>query len=99
MIKTVEIPSKTSRKVKFVPVLEVDSETGETSKRTYVEFNGALLIPITDAHRFNTSASSIHRYIENGQLIPYLKNGQIKTDKSKSRVYFDLYEYMEMEDF
>lgn len=97
MSKKAKIETKVLRKFIHIKIQEIDTKTEEIDSNTYCEIGGALLIPVSEADRFNSSSSTISRMIQRGDLIPYHNNGTIKKDNSSSRVYYDLYEWMNID--
>lgn len=99
-----EIKTKKLRKVRFIEfrnlvidVARLTVEQKEENSETYTEIAGRLLIPVSDAKKFNTSKSSIKRLFRSMDLTPLLKNGTPKRNNSRKRTFFDLYEYLDLD--
>lgn len=85
-----EIRRAVSRKASLV-----DIPHGEDTI-TFPRINGVTLVPVTKGHLFNASASTIRRYMNQGKLTKYLRNGTVKEGAGSEPVYFDLDEYLNL---
>lgn len=98
---SVKIPTKEIRRFRFAHVPAIDMQNGEATKVWQREINGHLLIKLSDAKKFTDKSDwHIRELIERGSLTPYTANGMERKSKKTggSRIYFDLYEWLDLEE-
>lgn len=61
----------------------------------YPKINGVILVPVTDAHLFGISASSIRRLFREGKLTKYNKKGRVKRGSGSEQTFWDLHQYFQ----
>lgn len=79
-------------KIGRIPVINPKTEELETTI-SYPIVGGVMLVPLSDSHKFNISASTLRKKIKAGKLTAYNEDGTIRKANARTNIYFDPYQF------
>lgn len=77
-------------KLARVPVVGPE---GQQDCLQYPIVNGTMLVPLSDAHKFNISASTLRKKIKRGELTAYNEDGTLRAANATTNIYWNPYQF------